>query len=231
MFFTQITMDAADDPEYLQAMKRARVKGALVGIESVTPEGLKAVYKEFNSAGADLVEKLRTFVEHDVRILGSFIFGLSTDRPDTLLPPGACARGGIDFAVRHFLNFPERWIFRLHRSTSRASMSTHSSELLLIPRISVQASFPPGDDLKRSAPTQRCESFHVWERLETPGHDEARPIAYVLISKPFQMYAITGLVTDSVAPPRRVAGPMDRQARCRFTARPMPELEVPQATA
>ncbi|MGH9650955.1 MAG: B12-binding domain-containing radical SAM protein, partial [Terriglobales bacterium] len=40
-FFTQITMEAAEDPEYLDAMRRAHIKGALVGVESVTPEGLK----------------------------------------------------------------------------------------------------------------------------------------------------------------------------------------------
>jgi radical SAM superfamily enzyme YgiQ (UPF0313 family) len=99
IFFTQITMEAADDPEYLEAMKRARVKGALVGIESVTAEGLKAVYKEFNSAGDDLVEKLRAFVKCDVRILGSFIFGLSTDRPDTFAATASLAQeAGLDFA-------------------------------------------------------------------------------------------------------------------------------------
>jgi len=40
VFFTQITMEAAEDPEFLDAMKKARIKGALVGVESVTPEGL-----------------------------------------------------------------------------------------------------------------------------------------------------------------------------------------------
>ncbi len=42
VFYTQITMEAAEDPEFLDAMRRARIRGALVGIESVTPEGLKA---------------------------------------------------------------------------------------------------------------------------------------------------------------------------------------------
>ena len=49
VFFTQITMEAANDPEFLDAMNRAHIKGALVGVESVTPEGLKDVYKGFNS--------------------------------------------------------------------------------------------------------------------------------------------------------------------------------------
>src|SRR5205085_8635602 len=33
IFFTQITMEAAEDPEFLEAMNNARIKGALVGVE------------------------------------------------------------------------------------------------------------------------------------------------------------------------------------------------------
>ena len=51
VFFTQITMEAAEDPAFLDAMKKARIKGALVGVESVTEEGLKEVYKGFNLVG------------------------------------------------------------------------------------------------------------------------------------------------------------------------------------
>ncbi|MGH9556430.1 MAG: B12-binding domain-containing radical SAM protein, partial [Terriglobales bacterium] len=82
-FFTQITMEAAEDPAFLDAMKAARIKGALVGVESVTAEGLKDVYKDFNDAGDKLVERLRTFRRHGVHVLGSFIFGLPSDRPAT----------------------------------------------------------------------------------------------------------------------------------------------------
>ena len=55
-FFTQITMEVADDPEYLAAMKRARLRGGLIGIETVTAEGLKATNKGFNSTGQDLAD-------------------------------------------------------------------------------------------------------------------------------------------------------------------------------
>ena len=61
IFFTQITMEAAEDPAFLDAMKAARIRGALVGVEAVTPEGLKDVYKDFNYAGETLVERLRAF--------------------------------------------------------------------------------------------------------------------------------------------------------------------------
>ena len=61
VFYTQITMEAAEDPEFLGAMHRARIRGALVGVESVTPEGLKAVFKNFNDAGEALVTRLQAF--------------------------------------------------------------------------------------------------------------------------------------------------------------------------
>ena len=61
VFFTQITMEAAEDPEYLKAMRKAHILGALVGVEAVTAEGLKAVFKDFNLSGDNLVRRLKVF--------------------------------------------------------------------------------------------------------------------------------------------------------------------------
>jgi hypothetical protein len=83
VFYTQITMEAAEDAEFLDAMRRAHIRGALVGIESVTAAGLKDVYKGFNLAGDALVARLRAFRDHDIHVLGSFIFGLPSDDRDT----------------------------------------------------------------------------------------------------------------------------------------------------
>src|SRR5713226_8638374 len=47
IFYTQITMEASEDPKFLDAMHKAHIKGALVGVESVTKEGLKSVFKNF----------------------------------------------------------------------------------------------------------------------------------------------------------------------------------------
>src|SRR5918993_406330 len=79
VFFTQITMEASEDPEFLDAMNRAHIRGALVGVESVTAEGLKDIYKPFNAVGDELVERLRAFRRHGIHVLGSFIFGLPSD--------------------------------------------------------------------------------------------------------------------------------------------------------
>ena len=87
VFFTQITMEAGEDGEYLDAMRRANIKGALVGVEAVTPEGLKAVFKDWNYSGEALAKQLQTFKQHGVHVLGSFIFGLPTDKPPPSTQP------------------------------------------------------------------------------------------------------------------------------------------------
>ena len=92
ILFTQITMEAAEDPAFLDAMRKARIRGALVGVEAVTPEGLKSVHKDFNLSGEKLAERLRLSKRHGVHVLGSFIFGLSTDRQDTFEATAELAR-------------------------------------------------------------------------------------------------------------------------------------------
>jgi len=247
VFLTQITMEAADDPEYLQAMKRARVKGALVGIESVTAEGLKAVYKDFNSAGGDLVEKLRTFVQNDVHVLGSFIFGLPTDRPDTFAATSALAQeAGIDFAQFVTLTpFPGTVDFQgWEKSIDEQGLNVDGIPLnrfWLIPRNRRPKLYLPHPAMTPEEIRNRTQE--VWNRFYRLGAVWKRSgcttklrdrVAYVLISKLFpQMYANTGLATDSARAgrARQWARWIAKPCRRVFTARPMPELEVPQATA
>ena len=73
-------------------MRKAHIRGALIGVEAVTPEGLKDVYKDFNMSGDRLVDRLRAFRHHDIHVLGSFIFGLPSDRPETFDADGAPRR-------------------------------------------------------------------------------------------------------------------------------------------
>ena len=80
-------------------MRKARIKGALVGVESVTAEGLKDVYKGFNLHGEELVQRLRQFKEHGIHVLGSFIFGLPSDRAETFNATAALAlKADVTFA-------------------------------------------------------------------------------------------------------------------------------------
>ena len=221
-------------------MRRARIKGALVGIESVTPEGLKAIFKEFNSAGHDLVHRLRAFREHGVHVLGSFIFGLPTDRPDTFQTTAAlAAEAELTFAQFVLLTpFPgtvdfQRWEKLMETDPTRIE-GIPLTRYWLIPqalRPKVYVSHP-----LMSAEEIRWRSQDVWDGFYTLRLIWKRSrcvkslrgrLAFVLISKLYrQMYANTGIATDSarVNRARRWARWLAKPCLRLFQAPPMPEL-------
>ena len=242
VFYTQITMEAAEDPEFLAAMRRARIRGALVGVESVTPEGLKAVFKNFNDAGEGLVTRLQAFRSADVHVLGSFIFGLPTDTPDTFAATADLAqRAGVTFAQFVMLTpLPGTIDFAKWEREMGDAPTINGIPLTrywLIPpqhRPRVYSPHPhmTADELR--AHTQRVwDRFYalgpVWERSRCVRSLRAR-LAFVLISKLYrQMYANTGIATDS-ARVRQSAGRarwLARIARRLFVAPPMPTLQEP----
>jgi radical SAM superfamily enzyme YgiQ (UPF0313 family) len=243
VFYTQITMEAAEDPEFLAAMRRARIRGALVGVESVTPEGLKAVYKDFNYAGDALVTQLQAFGRHGVHVLGSFIFGLPTDRPETFALTAALAqKAGVSFAQFVMLQpFPGTVDFAKWEKaeTSPPVGGVALSRYWLIPsakRPKVYVAHPSmsADEIRRRTQATWDEFYRlplIWKRSSCVRSLRGR-VAFVLISKLYrQMYANTGIATDSarVARSARRARVLARFARRLFVTSPMPELEVPLA--
>lgn len=247
VFFTQITMEAAEDPEFLDAMRAAHIKGALVGVESVTPEGLKDVYKDFNSAGENLVERLRIFRRHDVHVLGSFIFGLPSDRPQTFAATAAVAeRADLTFAQFIMLTpFPGTVDFQRWEKT----LGDHPQEIAGVPitrRWLIPQALRPklywphpvmsAEEIRRQTQTV-WDSFYAWRSIWRRSRflrSKSGRMAFVLISRIYRhMYADTGIATDSarVAWSARWARWLARPCRLLFAARPMPELDVPKSTA
>jgi radical SAM superfamily enzyme YgiQ (UPF0313 family) len=243
VFYTQITMEAAEDPEFLAAMRRAHIRGALVGVESVTPEGLKAVFKDFNHAGEGLVTRLQAFRRADVHVLGSFIFGLSTDTPDTFAATADLAqRAGVSFAQFVMLQpLPGTVDFAKWEREAADVPSVDGVPLTrywLIPpdrRPRVYSPHPrmTADEL-RSRTQDVWDRFYalklVWQRSDFLNGIRGR-LAFVLISKLYrQMYANTGIATDSARIQRsaRRARWLARLAHRLFMARPMPELREPR---
>ena len=244
VFFTQITMEAAEDPEFLDAMREAHIKGALVGVESVTPEGLKAVYKNFNLAGAALAERLRAFRERGVHVLGSFIFGLPTDHPGTFDATEALARDArLTFAQFVMLTpFPgtidfEKW----ERSFQGDAPSVDGIPITrhwLIPADRRPKYYMPHPTMTPDEVRERTQRVwdgfystrHVWERSRCVSSIRAR-LAFVLVSKLYrQMYANTGISTDSArrSSSMRWARWLSRPCRRLFAGTPMPDLQVPE---
>jgi radical SAM superfamily enzyme YgiQ (UPF0313 family) len=243
VYFTQITMEAAEDPDFLDAMREAQIKGALVGVESVTPEGLKSVYKSFNYAGEELVERLRVFRRHGVHILGSFIFGLPSDRPDTFEATADIAqKAEIAFAQFVMITpFPGTVDFK-NWENSQSSDTTRIagyplSRFWLIPQSQRPKVYVPHPEMSQEEIRQRTQQtwnrFYslgaIWKRSRVTPTLRAR-LAFVLLSKLYrQMYANTGIATDSARTNRAtkwarwIAWPCQKL----FRSAPMEELQVP----
>ncbi|HEX2339281.1 MAG TPA: radical SAM protein [Vicinamibacterales bacterium] len=243
VFFTQITMEASEDPEFLEAMRRARIRGALVGVESVTADGLKDILKPFNAVGEELVDRLRAFRHHGVHVLGSFIFGLPSDRPATFDTTAALAeRAGVTFAQFVMLTpFPGTLDFAAWEKTMQED-STRIAGIPLTrhwlipqadrPKVYIEHPVMSADEIRRrtQAVWDRFYSLpRIWERSRCVTSLKAR-LAFVLISKLYrQMYANTGIATDSARVNRaaRWARWIARPCRRLFAAPPAPELRVP----
>lgn len=243
ILFTQITMEAAEDPAFLTAMRKARIRGALVGVEAVTSEGLKSVYKDFNLAGENLVQRLKMFKSHGVHVLGSFIFGLATDRQETFEATAALAkRADLTFAQFVMMTpFPGTVDFdRWEKSTKGEGERIDGIPITrywLIPGHRRPKLYMPHPTMSaeeiRTRTQEVWDSYYrlseIWKRARCVRSVRAR-LAFVFISKLYrQMYASTGIATDSA---RRHSA--NRWARWTgliclrlFRSKPMPQLAVP----
>jgi radical SAM superfamily enzyme YgiQ (UPF0313 family) len=236
VFYTQITMEAAEDTEFLDAMRKAHIRGALVGVESVTKEGLKSIYKDFNFAGDALVAQLQKFRDHDIHVLASFIFGLPTDTPATFEATAELAHAArVSFAQFVLLTpFPGTIDFQKWEDSQPEPPRIDGVPLTrhwLLPPKRRPKIYTPHPTMSaeqiRQLTQETWDSFYslpaVWRRSNFLRSMKAR-LAFVLISKLYrQMYANTGIATDSARHVR--AGQM-----ARLIAKPCRRLFVAKAT-
>ncbi len=83
--FTQMTSEIVGDDEYLSAMyRKMRIRGALVGVESFSEEGLRSTGKQWNPAGRNMVETIQKIQESGIWVLSSIICGLESDTIQTI---------------------------------------------------------------------------------------------------------------------------------------------------
>ncbi len=245
VFFTQITMEAAEDPEFLDAMQQGAHQGRArrrrvghAGRAEGRPQGRST------PPATHLVDRLRAFKHHGVHVLGSFIFGLPSDRASTFdATVDVAQRAGVTFAQFVMLTpFPGTIDF----AAWEKAMETDPT------RIDGDAADTPLADSRRrcgrrsTRRIRRCRpttsgaarrargiastaSANIWERSHCVKSLKSR-LAFVLISKLYrQMYANTGIATDSARVGRSAhwARWIAKPCRRLFTARPMPELTIP----
>jgi radical SAM superfamily enzyme YgiQ (UPF0313 family) len=83
--FTQMTTEVTSDKEYLAAMyHKMRIRGALVGIESFSEDGLRNANKLWNPSGQKMVRAIQEIQDAGIVVLSSIICGLESDTVQTI---------------------------------------------------------------------------------------------------------------------------------------------------
>jgi len=183
------------------------------------------------------------FPQHGVHVLGSFIFGLSSDRTETFDTTVTVAQdAGIAFAQFVTLTpFPGtvdflRWEKSMENDPRRIE-GYPLTRYWLIPRAVRPRLLLPHPEMSPEEIRQGTQ--WVWDRFYTMSSIWRRSsvtptlrsrLAFVLLSKLYrQMYAATGLATDSARISRAAdwASLVAKPLRRLFQSEPMPELQVP----
>ncbi len=80
-FFTEASVNLADDAEMCELMAKAGFKKVFVGIETPSPESLQECHKLQNK-GRDLVESIKVLQRAGMEVMGGFIVGFDNDQQD-----------------------------------------------------------------------------------------------------------------------------------------------------
>lgn len=80
-FYTQVSINLADDEELIDLMVEAGFNSVFIGIETPSEESLKEANKKQNTNRA-LVESIRKIQKKGLEVMGGFILGFDSDPPD-----------------------------------------------------------------------------------------------------------------------------------------------------
>jgi hypothetical protein len=195
-----------------------------------------------------LVERLRRFREHGLHVLGSFIFGLPSDRATTFDATLSVAdRADVTFAQFVMLTpFPgtldfATWEKSLGPEPPKVDGIPVSRHWLIPqerrPKVYIDHPAMSADEIRRR--TQKVwDEFYsfsrIWRRSQGAVLSIKSRLAFVLMSKIYrQMYANTGIATDSARVNRSAQWARLMAIPCRklFAGRPMSEAELPSRRA
>lgn len=110
----QASITAAWDEEFLELLRASGCQGLLVGFESLKPEVVESMGKEFNLAKGGYGPAIAQFRKYGIRLYGTFIIGYDGDSKDTV-------QQALDFALKeqfflaafnHLTPFPATPLYR-----------------------------------------------------------------------------------------------------------------------
>jgi radical SAM superfamily enzyme YgiQ (UPF0313 family) len=139
-FTTEASLNLADDPELMQLMKDAGFKSVFLGIETPDESGLIACNKLQNTRRS-LLDCVATIQSYGIQVMGGFILGFDTDRPDVFdRMVDFIQKSGIPIAMVGLLQaMPGTQLFRRLRREGRILDAGHgdntSDKLNFIPKM------------------------------------------------------------------------------------------------
>jgi radical SAM superfamily enzyme YgiQ (UPF0313 family) len=229
--FTQMTSEVVSDPEYLAALHdKVRIRGALIGVESFSEEGLKSAGKQWNPAGQKMVEAIRKIQEQDIGVLSSIIVGLESDEVATLRTMRHFAResGTLLAQFTFYVPFPgSKDFYEMmadRRNLGKPGFVPKHKTQVLHDRYWLEG-VPPYEIIRHphlSPGTLLAENQKCWQSFYSLGESVRRAkqgpagkmrfagkVAYVLLGLAFRrFYGGYGVSADSVR--RSRAGPVTR---------------------
>jgi radical SAM superfamily enzyme YgiQ (UPF0313 family) len=125
-FTTEASLNLADDPELMQMMRDAGFKSVFLGIETPDEGGLMAANKLQNTRRS-LLDSVATIQSYGMQVMGGFILGFDTDRPDIFdRMVDFIQKSGIPIAMVGLLQaMPGTQLFRRLRTEGRILDTGH----------------------------------------------------------------------------------------------------------
>jgi radical SAM superfamily enzyme YgiQ (UPF0313 family) len=117
VFYTEASINLADDPELLDLMVKAGFDSVFIGIESPDEDSLTECRKNQNK-NRDLLQNVKVIQHSGLQVMGGFIVGFDSDSPSTFRRQiDFIQKSGIVSAMVGILNAPPgtRLFDRLHR--------------------------------------------------------------------------------------------------------------------
>ncbi len=140
-FFTEVSINLADDDELMELMIQAGFDTVFVGIETVSEESLAECNKKQN-ANRDLTACVNKMQQYGFQVQGGFILGFDSDQPSIFeRMTGFIQNSGIVTAMVGMLNAPKGTALysRLEKEDRLvASFSGTNTDINFVPKMDIE---------------------------------------------------------------------------------------------
>jgi radical SAM superfamily enzyme YgiQ (UPF0313 family) len=111
---SQASIDAAHDEELLQLMAESGCQGVLMGLESLNPDNLSSMNKDFNMMKGGFEQALANLRRYKIRLYITFVFGYDGDTEDSFEETLQFAKKHRFFvaAFNHLVPFPGTPVYK-----------------------------------------------------------------------------------------------------------------------